>query len=71
MLVLLEQSPLLLLFLVAAIGYSLGHLKLGGFSLGVSAVLFTGLIFGSFSSDMKLPEVVYQFGLVLSVLQAA
>jgi putative transport protein len=67
MLGLLEKSPLLLLFLVAAIGYPLGHLKLGGFSLGVSAVLFTGLIFGSLSSDMKLPEVVYQFGLVLFV----
>jgi putative transport protein len=67
MLGLLEQSPLLLLFLVAGIGYPIGRLKLAGFSLGVSAVLFTGLVFGSLSSELKLPEVVYQFGLVLFV----
>jgi putative transport protein len=67
MLGLLEQSPLLLLFLVAGIGYPIGRLKLAGFSLGVSAVLFTGLVFGSLSVDLKLPEVVYQFGLVLFV----
>ena len=53
MLGLLEQSPLLLLFLVAGIGYPIGRLKLAGFSLGVSAVLFTGLVFGSLASDLK------------------
>ncbi len=67
MLGVLLESPLLLLFVVAAIGYPLGRVKVAGFSLGVSAVLFTGLAFGSLSSDLKLPEVVYQFGLVLFV----
>ena len=67
MISLLEKSPLLLLFAVAAIGYPLGRVKLAGFSLGVSAVLFIGLAFGSLSSTLKLPEVVYQFGLVLFV----
>ncbi len=67
MLALLEQNPILLLFTVAAIGYLIGQFKLGGFSLGVSAVLFTGLAFGSLSPDTKLPEVIYQFGLVVFV----
>jgi putative transport protein len=67
MLALLEQNPILLLFVVAAIGYLIGQFKLGGFSLGVSAVLFTGLAFGSLTPEMKLPEVIYQFGLVVFV----
>ena len=67
MLALLEQNPILLLFIVAAVGYLIGQFKLGGFSLGVSAVLFTGLAFGSLTPDMKLPEVIYQFGLVVFV----
>ena len=39
----LIDNPLLLLFLVAAIGYPLGRLKICGSSLGVAAVLFVGL----------------------------
>lgn len=67
MLALLEQNPILLLFVVAAIGYPLGRVKVAGFSLGVAAVLFVGLGFGAIQSDLKLPEVIYQFGLVLFV----
>ena len=40
---LLRENPLLLLFLVAAIGYPLGQIKIGGTRLGVAAVLFVGL----------------------------
>ncbi|GIW32953.1 MAG: hypothetical protein KatS3mg072_0286 [Meiothermus sp.] len=36
----LRENPLLLLFLVAAIGYLLGQIRIGNFSLGVLAVLF-------------------------------
>ena len=43
----LISNPLLLLFLVAAIGYPLGLLRIGGSSLGVAAVLFVGLAFGA------------------------
>jgi putative transport protein len=64
---LLKENPLLLLFLVAAIGYPLGRVRLGGASLGVAAVLFTGLAFGALDPDLKLPETVYQLGLVLFV----
>lgn len=64
---LLSENPLLLLFLVAAIGYPLGQVKIGGARLGVAAVLFVGLAFGALDPNLKLPEVVYQIGLVLFV----
>ncbi|NJN97236.1 MAG: transporter [Anaerolineales bacterium] len=67
MIQLLLDNPLLLLFIVTAIGYPLGHIKIKGSSLGVAAVLFVGLAFGSLHPDLKLPEVIYTFGLVLFV----
>jgi len=63
----LRDNPLLLLFLVAAIGYPLGRVKIGGASLGIAAVLFIGLAFGALDPEVRLPEVVYQLGLVLFV----
>ena len=47
---------------MAAIGYPLGRVKIGGTSLGVAAVLFVGLAFGALDPDLKLPEVIYQVG---------
>ena len=67
MIQLLVDNPLLLLFVVAAIGYPLGQIKIRGSSLGVAAVLFVGLAFGALHPDLKLPEVVYTLGLVLFV----
>lgn len=64
---LLREQPLLLLFLVAAIGFPLGHVKIRGSSLGVAAVLFVGLAFGALHPDLKLPEIVYLLGLVIFV----
>ncbi len=64
---LLRANPLLLLFLVAAIGYPLGRLRIGKSSLGIAAVLFVGLFFGALDPDLKLPDIVYQLGLVLFV----
>lgn len=63
----LIQNPLLLLFLVAAIGYPLGRVRFRGISLGVSAILFVGLAMGSLHPDLKLPEIIYVLGLVLFV----
>src|SRR5574340_239789 len=63
----LLENPLLLLFLVAAIGYPLGRVKIRGGSLGVAAVLFVGLAIGSFHPDLKPPEIVYMLGLALFV----
>lgn len=64
---LLQENKLLLLFLVAAIGYLTGRVRIAGVSLGVAAVLFVGLAFGALGPEMALPELVYQFGLVLFV----
>lgn len=67
MIQLLIDNPLLLLFVVAAIGYPLGRIKVGGSSLGAAAVLFVGLFMGSLHPDLKLPEIIYLLGLVLFV----
>ena len=67
MLALLHESPLLLLFLVAALGYLVGRIRVAGFGLGVAAVLFAGLAISSRDPELKLPELVGSFGLVLFV----
>jgi putative transport protein len=67
MIQLLLDNPLLLLFIVSALGYVLGKIKIRGGSLGVAAVLFVGLAFGALHPDLKLPEIVYLLGLVLFV----
>lgn len=67
MIVLLKENPLLLLFLVAALGYLIGKVRVAGFGLGVAAVLFVGLAVSSRDPELKLPELVGSFGLVLFV----
>ena len=67
MITLLQASPLLLLFAVAAIGFPLGRLRVGQSRLGIAAVLFVGLAFGAVDPALKLPEIIYQLGLVLFV----
>lgn len=67
MLKILIENPLLLLFLVAAVGYPLGRIKIRGSSLGVASVLFTGLAIGSLHPGLKLPEIVYMLGVALFV----
>ncbi len=67
MISLLEENSILLLFLVAGIGFVIGRVRVAGFSLGVAAVLFVGLGFGALGEQVKLPEFVYLFGLVLFV----
>jgi len=67
MIQILIDNPLLLLFVVAAIGYPLGRIKIRGINLGVAAVLFTGLAIGALHPDLKLPEIIYLLGLVLFV----
>jgi len=46
---LLEQQPLMALFLTIAIGYLVGEINVKGFSLGVGAVLFVALAVGWFA----------------------
>ncbi len=64
---LLEQNPLLLLFTVASIGYLIGNIRIKGISLGVAAVLFTGLVFGALNMDFTIPSIITNLGLVLFV----
>ena len=63
----LVEEPLLLLFIVAGLGYLLGHVKVRGISLGVAAVLFVGLAFGALSPDMEMPGVIVEIGLIIFV----
>lgn len=63
----LVDNPLFLLFFIAAIGYPLGRIKIRGSSLGVAAVLFVGLAIGALDPNLKLPDVLYQLGLVVFV----
>jgi putative transport protein len=45
----------------------LGKIKIAGINLGIAAILFTSLAFGSLSPDIKLPAVIYEIGLVLFI----
>ena len=63
----LSNYPLLLLFVVASMGYLIGTIKVKGVSLGVSAVLFTGLFFGALDPGLKIPEIIFQLGLSIFI----
>jgi putative transport protein len=67
MIELLKDSPLLLLFVVLAVGAPLGKIRIAGVNLGIASVLFTGLAFGALSPDIKLPAIIYEIGLVLFI----
>lgn len=67
MIELLETYPLLLFFIVIAIGYWIGRLRFRGNSLGVAAVLFVGLAFGAIDPDLSIPDIILNLGLVLFV----
>ena len=62
---LLLQNPVFLLFIVIISGELIGYLKIKEFSLGSSAVIFTGLAFGHFG--YTLPKVFQTLGLVLFI----
>ena len=64
---LLIDHPILLLFVVASLGYLIGTIKILGSSLGVAAVLFVGLAFGATNPAFDIPDIVFILGLVLFV----
>lgn len=64
---LLAEHPILLLFVVAGLGYALGHVKVKGVRLGVAAVLFVGLAVGALDPRLALPPVIFEIGLVIFV----
>ncbi|MFI3259538.1 MAG: aspartate:alanine exchanger family transporter [Rikenellaceae bacterium] len=53
------------LFLIVALGFILGRIKIGGLSLDVSAVIFIALLFGHFG--VIIPKELGNFGLVLFI----
>ena len=61
----LEQQPLLALFLTIAIGYLAGEVNIKGFSLGVGAVLFVALAMGWFAPAAVPAPIIGTFGLAL------
>lgn len=63
----LSTNPLLLLFVVSAIGYLVGKIKIKGAGLGVSAVLFVGLAFGMIDHEFNVPSIIFQIGLIFFV----
>src|SRR6187455_3374364 len=63
--VLLEQQPLMALFLTIAIGYVVGEINIKGFSLGVGAVLFVALAIGWFAPKSSPAPMVGTLGLAL------
>src|ERR671912_363372 len=62
---LLEQQPLTALFLTIALGYVVGEINVGGFSLGVGAVLFVALAIGWFAPKSAPAPMVGTLGLAL------
>ncbi len=62
-----KESPLLLLFIVSAIGYGLGNISIRGTKLGVAAVLFVGLGFGALDPALDVPEIIILLGLSIFV----
>ena len=59
----------LMLSLVVTIGVLLGRIKFGGVSLGVTWVLFVGIVFGHYKMgiDNTIIQFVKEFGLILFV----
>jgi putative transport protein len=62
---LLEQQPLMAVFLTIAIGYLVGQVNIRGFSLGVGAVLFVALAIGWFAPKSAPAPMVGTFGLAI------
>jgi putative transport protein len=65
MLIDLLQSSYFSLFLIVALGFLLGRIKIQGLSLDVSAVIFVALLFGHFG--VIIPKELGNFGLVLFI----
>ena len=63
---LFANQPLLTLFTIFGIGYLIGNIRIGSFSLGpVSGVLFAGLFFGHFGFRMSPNTQAFGFALFI------
>src|SRR5262249_12880258 len=58
-------QPILAAFLAIGLGYLVGQIKIGGFSLGVGAVLFVGLAIGAFAPKAQITGPIGLTGLIM------
>jgi putative transport protein len=58
-------QPILAVFLAIALGYLVGQINFGGFSLGVGAVLFVGLAIGAFTPKAQITGPIGLTGLIM------
>jgi len=61
----LLSSTYFVLFLIVAIGFIVGNIKIKGISLDVSAVIFVALVFGHFG--VSIPTDIQKIGLTLFI----
>ncbi|MFZ3359477.1 MAG: TrkA C-terminal domain-containing protein [Xanthobacteraceae bacterium] len=59
------SQPILTAFLAIGLGYLVGQISIGGFSLGVGAVLFVGLALGAFAPKAQIVGPVGLIGLIM------
>jgi putative transport protein len=58
-------QPILAVFLAIGLGYLVGQINIGGFSLGVGAVLFVGLAIGAFAPKAQILGPIGLTGLIM------
>src|SRR3954462_5824721 len=58
-------QPILTLFLAIGVGYLVGQINLGGFSLGIGALLFVGLAIGAFAPKASIVGPIGLTGLIM------
>ena len=61
----IATQPILAIFLAIGVGYLVGQINLGGFSLGVGAVLFVGLAIGAFAPKASITGPIGLTGLIM------
>src|SRR4029079_5800001 len=61
----LGSQPILAVFLAIGVGYLVGQINLGGFSLGVGAVLFVGWSIGAFAPKASIVGPIGLTGLIM------
>ncbi|MBO4227927.1 aspartate:alanine exchanger family transporter [Bradyrhizobium neotropicale] len=59
------NQPILTAFLAIGLGYLVGQISIGGFSLGVGAVLFVGLAIGAFAPKAQIIGPIGLTGLIM------
>jgi putative transport protein len=61
----LGSQAILTIFLAIGVGYLVGQIKIGSFSLGVGAVLFVGLAIGAFAPKAQITGPIGLTGLIM------